>query len=485
MRKYLSAWWLGLALVLSSCTPSAPDSAVHMGLAQAPVNLDPRMATDAASARVNRLLYQALVRFDAHARPQPALADWQQLASDHYRFHLLKPVPRFHDGSAMTAHDVVATYDSMLKPGASPLAAEFSHIRKVWAVDDDTVDFTLDAADPEFPARLIIGVLPAHLIAAGHDFSRQPVGSGPLAFVSWRGPLVLQRGSDGQRYVLEEVKDPTVRVLKLVRGEIDLLAGDLPPELLVYLQQQTALKVEHTQGANFSYIGFNLQDPLLANPKVRQAIAHAIDRPAIVRLALVPDSRLAGAILPPEHWAGNASLTPYAHDPALARKLLQEAGVSLPLRLVYKTSTDAQRVRLATILQAQMREAGIELQIRSLDWGTFFDDIRQGHFQMYSLNWVGIRTPDIYRLAFHSASVPPLGANRGRLHDAGLDALIDRRNWPGATQRIHALLPYVPLWYEGQFVAMRRGLYHYTLAADGNWDGLITVTRNSTNDHAD
>jgi peptide/nickel transport system substrate-binding protein len=456
-----------------------------MGLAQAPVNLDPRMATDAASARVNRLLYQALIRFDAQSRPQAALADWQPLAPDHYRFHLRQPMAHFHDGTVMTARDVVATYQSLLKPGASPLAAEFSHISKVWAVDDATVDFMLDAPDPDFPARLIIGILPAQLIAAGHDFSRQPEGSGPLAFVSWRGPLVLQRRSDGQRYVLEEVKDPTVRVLKLVRGEIDLLAGDLPPELLTYLQKQPAIQVEHAAGANFSYIGFNLQDPVLANLKVRQAIAHAIDRSVIVRQALVPDSRLATAILPPEHWAGNGSLPEYAYDPALARQLLQEAGVQLPLTLVYKTSTDAQRVRLATILQAQMREAGIALQIRSLDWGTFFDDIRQGHFQMYSLNWVGIRTPDIYRLAFHSASQPPLGANRGHLQDQTLDASIDQRDWPAATRRIHALLPYVPLWYEGQFVAMRRGLYHYTLAADGNWDGLITLTRNRADNHAD
>jgi peptide/nickel transport system substrate-binding protein len=483
--RVLSAWWLGLALLLAGCTPSAPDTAIHMGLAQAPVNLDPRMATDAASARVNRLLYQALVSFDAHSRPQAALADWQQLAPDHYRFHLLTPRARFHDGSAMTAHDVVATYQSLLKPGASPLAAEFSRIRKVWALDDATIDFMLESADPDFPARLIIGILPAHLIAAGHDFSRQPMGSGPLAFVGWRGSLVLQRVADGQRYVLEEVKDPTVRVLKLVRGEIDLLAGDLPPELLAYLQKQPAIRVAHAAGANFSYLGFNLQDPVLANLKVRQAIAHAIDRDAIVRQALVPDSRAASAILPPEHWAGNGSLPAYAYDPALARRLLQEAGVSLPLTLVYKTSTDAQRVRLATILQAQMREAGIALQIRSLDWGTFFDDIRQGHFQMYSLNWVGIRTPDIYRLAFHSASEPPLGANRGHLQDATLDALINSGHWPAATERIHALLPYVPLWYEGQFVAMRRGLYHYTLAADGNWDGLITLTRHSADNHAD
>ena len=86
---------------------------------------------------------------------------------------------------------------------------------------------------------------------------------------------------------------------------------------------------------------------------------------------MVQNSRIADAILPPEHYAGNANLTPYDYNPALSKKLLLEAGVKLPLKLVYKTSTDAQRVRFATILQAQMLPAGIALEIKSLDWGTF------------------------------------------------------------------------------------------------------------------
>ncbi len=157
--------------------------------------------------------------------------------------------------------------------------------------------------------------------------------------------------------------------------------------------------------------------------------------------------------------------------------MLQEAGVALPLRLVLKTSTDAQRVRLATILQAQMKPAGIDLEIRSLDWGTFFDDVKHGKFQLYGLTWVGIRTPEIYRLAFHSRSVPPAGANRGQLQDKVLDALIDRQDWKGATARIHALMPYAPLWYEGQFAVMRTSLEGYRPAPDGNWDGLAVIRK--------
>jgi len=182
-------------------------------------------------------------------------------------------------------------------------------------------------------------------------------------------------------------------------------------------------------------------------------------------------------ILPPEHYTNqnNEAVTSNDYNPVLAKQLLQEAGVQLPLKLVYKTSTDAQRVRFATILQAQMAKAGIDLEIRSLDWGTFFADVKQGNFQLYGLTWVGIKTPEIYTKAFGTQSVPPKGFNRGRYTDAELDKLLADENWPAATTRIRQQLPYVPLWYEGQFAAMRKGITHYNAKPDGNWDDLATI----------
>lgn len=470
-----------LVALLAGCSKTQAHSDIRFAIAQAPLNLDPRYATDASSERINRLLYRALVDFNEYSRAVPALASWQQSDSTHYRFRLNQRDRQFHDGSLLTSVDVVATYQSLLTMQDSPHSAEFANISVVRAVDANTVDFILHKPDTEFPARLIIGILPAALVQKNHDFSHQPVGSGPLKFISWRGALQLQRTDDQQLFSIVEVKDPTVRVLKLLRGEADLLQGDLPPELVAYLQKQPGVEVETSVGANFSYLGFNLQDPMLAKLEVRQAIAHAIDRQAIIRHAMVSESREAGAILPPEHWAGNASLQPYDYNPALARELLLKAGIKLPLKLVYKTSTDAQRVRLATILQAQMAIAGIALEIRSLDWGTFFDDIKHGKFQLYGLTWVGIKTPEIYRLAFYSEAIPPKGANRGHFHDTELDKLIESESWQRATERIQQQLPYIPLWYEGQFAVMRKGLTGYALKPDGNWDGLIVMKRPNGN----
>lgn len=453
---------------------------IRFAVAQAPINLDPRYATDAASARVNRLLYRSLVGFDASSKPIADLATWQLISPTQYRFSLGKAGRTFHDGSQLTAKDVQATYESLLALKDSPLSAEFANISRIQSLDDNTLDFFLNTADSAFPAKLIIGILPAIQITKGRDFSHHPLGSGSLAFLSWTNTLQLKRVTDSQTINLLEVKDPTVRILKLMRGEVDILQGDLPPELVRYLKGQPNIKVSESNGANFSYLGFNLQDKTLANLKVRQAVAHAINRLEIIQQALVGSTREAGAILPPEHWAGNPTLKPYAYNPALSKKLLKEAGVQLPLHLVYKTSTDAQRVRLATIMQAQMAEAGIALEIKSLDWGTFFEDVKQGNFQLFGLTWVGINTPDIYAKAFGSDNAPPKGFNRGRFSDAQLDALIAKHDWQAATKIIHQQLPYVPLWYEGQFTATRVDISQYAPKPDGNWDDLANVIRTTS-----
>ena len=457
---------------------------IRFAVAQAPINLDPRYATDAASARVNRLLYRSLVGFDAGSKPIADLATWQIISPTHYRFSLGKAGRTFHDGSQLRAKDVQATYETLLALKDSPLSAEFTNISRIQSLDDNVLDFYLKAADSAFPSKLIIGILPEIQITKGRDFSHHPLGSGALAFVRWTNTLELKRVADSQAITLLEVKDPTVRILKLMRGEVDILQGDLPPELVRYLKTQPNINVTESNGANFSYLGFNLQDKTLANLKVRQAIAHAINRPEIIKQALVGGTREAGAILPPEHWAGNKKLESYAYNPALSKQLLKEAGVELPLHLVYKTSTDAQRVRLATIIQAQMAEVGIALEIKSLDWGTFFEDVKQGHFQLFGLTWVGINTPDIYAKAFGSDNAPPKGFNRGRFSDAQLDALLVKQDWKAATNLIHQQLPYVPLWYEGQFAATRENISQYVPKPDGNWDDLANVVRRtSTNTH--
>ena len=474
-------------LTLSGCYQSDSNqqsdqaAPIRFSLAQMPLNLDPRYATDAASERVNRLIYQSLVDFDEASNLVPKLATWLMVSPREYHFSLKQPLAHFHHHKTLTAYDVKATYDSIITLKDSPQTSEYSNISSIQVKNETLVIFQLKQPDTHFAAKLIMGILPKDYIEKKYDFSHHPIGSGPLAFEYWQNKLMLKRVHDGQRIIFTEVKDPTVRVLKLLRGETDLLQGDLPPELVKHLQTKPDITVQTVQGANFSYLGLNMQDPVVKQHKVRRAIAHAIDRPAIIDKVMVKSTRVAGAILPPEHFTNaGAELTAYDYNPELAKKLLIEAGVQLPLKLVYKTSTDAQRVRLATILQAQMAKAGIDLEIRSLDWGTFFEEVKKGNFQLFGLTWVGIKTPEIYAKAFGSQLFPPSGFNRGRYADAKLDALLLAEDWSAVTAHIHEQLPYIPLWYEGQFAAFNKNITNYTPKPDGNWDDLATIQRSAT-----
>ena len=485
-------FYLLLALVVTACSTSAPDNVIRMGLTTAPTNLDPRFATDAISSRINRLLYRRLVEFDPTGMPIPSLATWQLVTPTHYRFTLLDSGRSFHNGSRLVAADVKATFDSILDPATgSPHRATLDVIQRITIKDDDRIDFFLKRPDSLFPGYLNIGILPADLMRQGHKFSTQPIGSGPFIFSGWpqAGVARLTRIKDRQLFEFVPVADPSVRVLKLLRGEIDLLQNDLPPELVDYLAEKKGVRISRHPGNNFSYLGFNLQDRFTGQLTIRRAIAHAIDRNAIIKYFLNDGAVPAQALLPPQHWAGAKVLKPYSFDQQQAILLLRQAGFTRenPLHLSFKTSTDPFRVRLATLIQGQLSQVGIKLSIQSNDWGTFYGDIKGGRFQIYSLSWVGIKTPDIFRYVFHSTSVPPNGANRGRFNSEVVDAIIDQAEttadfsekaklYQRLQEQLLTELPYIPLWYEDHVFISRDYINGYQLASDGNYDGLAQIT---------
>lgn len=477
---------LCLFSLLAACT-QAPDATLRVGLPAAPTTLDPRYATDATSYRLCRLVYQAPVDFDAQQAPVPALMAWTVLDPRHYRFSL-RGTPRFHDGTPLTADDVVATYRAVLDAArASPHRASLANVVGITAVDARTVDFVLAEPDPLFPGLLVIGVMPAR--DAALERPPRPLGSGPFAVADVAPRQIsLERVHDAQPVLIDVIENETTRALKLARGELDLVPGGFAPEVSHWLARQPGLALVERDGTTFSYLGFNFAQGPTAAAAVREAISAAIDREAIVRHVFRGQARPAAAILVPTHWAGAPTLAVPTHDPAHARRLLAALGHDRehPLRISYKTSSDQFRLRIATILQAQLREVGIALDIRSYDWGTFYADIKAGRFELYGLSWVGLQLPDIFRYAFHSASVPPAGANRGRYASAAVDALVARAERAGDLaeraalyREIQALLlrdlAYAPLWYEQQVFVRRARVIGYDTDASGNYDALATV----------
>ncbi len=485
-----------LVAVIGGCG-QANDAAIRFGLATPPVTLDPRYATDATSYRIMRLIYQALIDFDDSHRAIPALATWEAISPLHYRF-LLQDSQRFHDGSTLDSDDVIATYRSVLDPRtASPHRGSLANIESIEAPTPLTVDFYLKQADPLFPGLLVLGIMPAEKVRDTYASVEQPVGSGPFAVegVPKEARLRLRRRADGQLVDFITIRDATVRALKILHGEIDLMQGSMTPELVDWLHGNKHIVSDHRPGTTFTYLGFNLNDPSVGDLRVRRAIAHAIDRRSLTKYMFGDRARLAHGIFTPKHWAGHSKLQAVDFDPARARELLADLGYSdsRPLQLSYKTSSDHFRLRIATAIQDQLADVGIELTISSYDWGTFYADVKAGRFQLYSLSWVGLKQPDIFRYAFHSSSVPPEGANRGRYHSAAVDQMIEVAEstkdlatraafYRNIQRQLLVDLPYVPLWYEDTTLIVRDSIVGYDTGLDGYYDGLAKTHRVTTND---
>ncbi len=487
---------LPVLLMISACQQATPGAdEIRIGLAQAPMSLDPRYATDAASHRVQELLHRGLVRLDARFQPMPDAAErWEHPDALTWRF-FIRPGLKFHDGTPVRAEDAAATLNSVLDAGkASPLRAGFAAIRKVRVMSAHELVIRLSRPDTSLLTRLSIGILPARLAAMGNQ-SHRITGCGPCRLIAWdRHGITLEQTANSSaihRFRFVTVKDPVTRCLKLVRGEIDFTENDLPPHLLPFLRRQSRLKIESLPSTTFSYIGLNLQDAILKDVRVRRALALALNRKRLKKALFADLPRIAETVLAPSHWAA-APLPATPFMPVAAGHLLDQAGYprqadGMRFTLNYRTSTDPARLRLATAIAAMWGKIGVRVHIESLEWGGFYARIKRGDFQVFSLSWVGVVDPDIYRWILHSGMWPPKGANRGRYSNPQVDAWLDaasqlenrqqrRRLYGHIEQQMAADQVYIPLWYEPVIAVSGPRISGFTPAPDGSLLGLLRVT---------
>jgi peptide/nickel transport system substrate-binding protein len=477
---------------------AAPDTLV-LAEESAASDFDPRFALDAYSSRVIGLLYAGLVSQDARANLVPDLAEgWRNPDERTYRF-TLRPGLRFHDGRPLTAADVVFTYQSILDPAlGSPKADQFRDVEEVRAIDARTVEFRLRKPFAPFLQSLTTGIVPRD---AGRGLARRPVGAGPYALVDFDPGAKIVLGAfagyhQGQprirRLIIKAVPNDTTRLLEIRKGSVQLLINSVPPDSLPKLRENPKLQVIAQPGLNVSYMGFNLKDPVLSKPAVRRAIAHALDTSKIITYLLGGGAVTTSTVLSPLLWSHAAGLPSYGYDPELAKRLLDDAGLRDPdgpgplprAKLSYKTSTNPLRRRIADAFAQQLSAVGLETEVRSFEFATFFDDIKKGNFQLYSLVWVGIVEPDALYNMFHSSSIPPVGANRGAYENPAVDRLLERGRRTlqqeerlriyGEAQRILAQeLPYVTLWVQDDVAVASRRLQNFTLYPGGDYTGII------------
>ena len=500
--KLLWLCLLSLAVLPAlSCSRRSSSETLVMIIENSPTNLDPRVGLDAYSERIDDLLFDNLLTRDQQFNVQPGLAErWEIPNPLTYIFHLHRGV-RFHDGRPLTSRDVKWSFDSLLQGKIrSTKSAVFRFVDHIEAPDPFTVIFRLKEPFAPLLWNLsgAMGIVPYGSL---DEITRHPIGSGPFRFVSAEPDkeVVIERndGYWGQQPRLQRVRfavvpDSTTRALELRKGSADIVINALNFDTVLALERERHLAVEHGPGSVLVYLAFNCRDPILKDPRVRQALAFAIDRGPIIRYLWRDFARPAFSVLPPESWAYNDDAPHYTHNPARARELLDRAGYpaanGIRFHLTMKTSTEESTRLLAAVLQQQLREVGIALDIRTFEFATFFTDVTRGAFQMYSLRWVGgNEDPDIFEYAFHSSRFTPNGANRSFYSNPRIDVLIDqartqvdqaaRKQLYAEIQAILAQdLPYIDLWYNDNVLVHSRRVHGLTLTASGNYDFLKTAS---------
>ena len=493
-----------ICLMLCACQNSPQQSAdtLRIGLEGNPTNLDPRYATDAYSTRIIPLIYEGLFAPGLDGGVVPALAQsYQVLDETTYRFEIRRDA-RWHDSRAVTSADAAATFRYLADPANQcPSQDTFGRIARIETPDDYTLVLHLAEPFSPFLDKLTRPIVPAHR-QDPDALSDRPLGSGPYRLASFdRGRRVLLEANGEYRHGPPPIKrleflvitNDTTRMLRLRKGDIDLVQNAVPPYAVKFFAEMENRRLIREIGVNYSYLGFNLNDPkaMVSDLRVRRAIAHAIDREQIIKTLLFGMARPATGLLAPANWAYQEQVTTYPYDPQRAKQLLDEAGWPDPdgegpqprMVLSYKTSTNKLRMRIAEVMAKQLEAVGIKLDRRSLEWGTFFQDIKSGNFQTYTLTWVGVTDPDHYFYVFHSSMQPPHGANRGRYVNPEVDRWLEasrlatdraerRRLFSLVQKQLAEDCAYVSLWWADNVVVHTDRVSGFTIRPGGEYVSL-------------
>ena len=359
--------------------------------------LDPHVGYDWQNWSVIKSIFDGLMDYKPGTTElEPDLAESYTVADDGltYTFKLRDGV-KFHNGRPMTSADVKYSFERALNPATqSPGAGYFGMIAGYEDVaggksttlsgieipDDKTVTFKLTRPDATFLHLMAINfsyIVPKEAVeAAGADWGKKPVGTGAFKFVEWvpGQNIKLERNKDYYRagvpyldnVTFEFGQDPTVAVLRLKNGEVDILGDGIPPAQFTEIMADANNKELIAEGNQLhtGYVTLNVTVPPFDNLKVRQAVNMAINKDRIVKLI---NNRAAPATqpLPPAMPGYNAANKGFAYDPEAAKKLLAEAGVGEISTELYTMNVDP-NPRIAQAIQQDLAAVGIKAEIRSL-----------------------------------------------------------------------------------------------------------------------
>ena len=467
--------------------------------------------SDAAAERVRSLMFNSLVRKNASFDYEGELAKEIKTSEDGKAItFILRDNVKFHDGKPFTSADVKYTFDELFRTkGYKSFAfydtvnkAPVAHIISIDTPDAGTVVFNL--ARPELKNQLLSNLVAIPIISQGSSsqIKAAPVGTGPFKFVSFDQsqntvdlaafPDYWEGAPKVAKLRVKTVTDASALQAELQTGGVDLapVPSNLPPDSLKQLGALPNLKVEQFDGSNIQYIGLNTTSPPLDKVKVRQAIGYAIDRKKIIDELLSGQAKIAYSVLPEASWAYTAGVK-YDYDPARAKQLLAEAGYkNEPITFKF-SSGNAAYSSYAQAIQNMLVEAGLNVQIETLDPNTIRENLAKGQFQMNTGAWIGgNQDPLFLKDLFTTGKIPGEGVsccNRSRYSNPEVDKLLnaavnetDRSKAKDLYQRAWTLissdLPLVPLWYPANMVVANKRIGNISINPSGDWSFIKDIT---------
>jgi ABC-type transport system substrate-binding protein len=446
--------------------------------------LDPQFITDVTTFRAVGTLYEALTRQDENGKIGPGLALSWSVAPDKRTWTFkLRPGVSFHDGSPCNARAVKFTYDRILNPATgSPRRSTLSMVESTEAVDDLTFRLVTKAPFAPLLSQLsaynVYILSPTHVTKEGANFSKTASGTGPFKLQSWQPgeKLVVVRNDKywGEKAKLDSVvfsvvPEDSARTLLLLSGQADVIS-ELPYVMVKKLEKLDAVRVLRKPGYRTIYIGMNLSTPPFNDLRVRQAVAYAINKPALVQGVLSGIGTLGGSLESSVIDGTAKELQPYPYDPAKAKKLLAEAGLPNGFSTDFMVTTGRYNMdrQVGEAIQGQLAAVGIKLNIQSPEFGAYLAALNKGKVPMF-MSGKGSPTGDMdftQELLMQSTGK----MNYFSFKDADVDKLIaQQRVTVDPKERTRVLtqlqkkaydeVPTITLYYEDQVWATRSNVH--------------------------
>lgn len=439
--RFIILWLLLFIAACNSAPSTAPTQTLHVRIGSDITSLDPAAIFGIESQTIAGHIYNGLLRYnDETSALEPDLAErWEVSEGGRVYTFFLRSNVRWHkDYGPFGADDVVFSFERVRDPATgSRYAGEFANIVTIEALNDQTVRVQLAEPDAGFlhkVAAFAQGMLVsrAALQALGDTYPANPIGTGPFVFAEhlpgqqvtlvanpeyFAGPPILDQ------LVFRVIPDETTAEIALRNGEIDVLFALQAPDVIARLREDPAVRVQERPANNTVNLVLNTTVAPLDDLRVRQAIAHAIDRNALIETFFQGLKTPADTLLTPNFAEFSTSVPAYDYNPEQARRLLAEAGAtgfSLELYSVALYPYDQIIVPIADDLRA----AGIDATIRVLDRAAYNEVRAAGTPPAVLTAIIGPTDPaNVLWKLYHSASFPP-GLNTA--HYRGVDALLEQ-----------------------------------------------------------